>query len=1043
MKSKWLQSTDFSKTISPITGNVILRNNSKDKSLIPEKLSLAKIKSVCNRVILGWTVESEWCRTAGTVYERAVMSLVALRSRESFISGFDNVIDTVIQGEINEPLFITRIGIRTRLLGLFSSLWSAGMLATPCRLPFSYRSQLDLNLAGLRKSSPWVLEIIEASNSTNEKNKRRAGLNAWRLAMTGLNIKEIGDIVPSSVQTAAIHDAVSRGTLIMSIRPILTIQKTLYGQSATITEHDWDLGRGRYQHPVKFDKIIAEFPDLVLWVQLFNEWFENGNTGSQPQKADTIKILIRYLKECSGVTRDPIVFVSRKYLANPRFEEWIDSKSYDQSTIAKRIATTANIFTWYVDVKLALEDDFGRPVRNPLFYCPITRRKEPPHKAETSRESLPLKYIRELIYIIKANDFEWSKKWKEDYVTRFNPMLNKWERIWCPVRAFAMLLKLYLPLRTYQGWMLQSGEADTEIFINGKWIKNNLPLHPKDNQIVRRGFLRRFIDQTTKREITGFYVNTNKTADRFKNNNEKGYEIPWQHDDVIQIVERLLEWQQNYNPIHQLTKWTSITHPNVTRSFTPAQLIARGESAFLFRDPAKAHKDQPIYTGRLSHFWKKLLDELEQRVAKRGECLSNGSPIRFIEKRSRTGVPMTSIFDLHTLRVSILTAFAVDGGVPLEILSKCVAGHANVLMTLYYIKQGPSYISQQLVEAQTKILEQEQNNYLRFIQDCDIENAESVIVFNDKIGLSSAQKASASGWVISDIGICPVGGARCSEGGPRCSGDKSRGVYEPTPGGARNCIRCRFFLTGPAFLGGLVAHFNSVGMGVVEASEQLKTIQYDISVIENDIFLHNLNSYSDQFSKVNTLYSRLESVMALVDDLANNWHSLFALIERSRTLIERQNEDTSSNEIKLIATTKTDDLRIAMSEATRFELYDGICQRATVCPNNNVPMANLRRGKLLDAMLSRNMKQPIFATLSDQEALLVGNQMVALLFARLGQHETNRLIEGSRLLKASGLSNEIDAFLNAKVPESIKLSSLLGENLLPEHRDDTAQGCIK
>lgn len=168
----------------------------------------------------------------------------------------------------------------------------------------------------------------------------------------------------------------------------------------------------------------------------------------------------------------------------------------------------------------------------------------------------------------------------------------------------------------------------------------------------------------------------------------------------------------------------------------------------MFRDPAKAHKDQPIYVGRLAHFWKKLLDELERRVAERGEVLPNGQPIRFIEKRSDSGVPTVAAFDLHSLRVSILTALAVEGGVPIEILSKCVAGHATTLMTIYYIKQGPAYISQQLAEAQAKILEREQDNYLRFLQDADLKDAGAVIAFNDQVGLSAARRSTSAGWMV-------------------------------------------------------------------------------------------------------------------------------------------------------------------------------------------------------------------------------------------------------------------------------------------------------
>ena len=131
-----------------------------------------------------------------------------------------------------------------------------------------------------------------------------------------------------------------------------------------------------------------------------------------------------------------------------------------------------------------------------------------------------------------------------------------------------------------------------------------------------------------------------------------GYEIPWQHDDVISLVSTLLDWQRQFNPIEEATSWSKLTNVSVVRSHTPAQLVARGTNCFLFRDPTRSIKDHPIYVGRMQNLWKKLLNELEKRVAARGELLPSGQPIRFIAKRGQSGKPLVTSFDLHTLRVS-------------------------------------------------------------------------------------------------------------------------------------------------------------------------------------------------------------------------------------------------------------------------------------------------------------------------------------------------------------------------------------------------------
>lgn len=77
--------------------------------------------------------------------------------------------------------------------------------------------------------------------------------------------------------------------------------------------------------------------------------------------------------------------------------------------------------------------------------------------------------------------------------------------------------------------------------------------------------------------------------------------------------------------------------------------------------------------------WFYLLSELEARCTARGETLEDGTPLRFV----KAGSYATTHFPLHTLRVSLITAYALEGGVPMPVLSKLIAGHARLIMTIY------------------------------------------------------------------------------------------------------------------------------------------------------------------------------------------------------------------------------------------------------------------------------------------------------------------------------------------------------------------------
>src|SRR3546814_15070388 len=71
--------------------------------------------------------------------------------------------------------------------------------------------------------------------------------------------------------------------------------------------------------------------------------------------------------------------------------------------------------------------------------------------------------------------------------------------------------------------------------------------------------------------------------------------------------------------------------------------------------------------------WYRLLKELELRCAARGETAGEGRPLKFVvEDKTRT-----TLYPLHSLRVSLLTCLAVDAEVPLVVLAKLEIGRAS------------------------------------------------------------------------------------------------------------------------------------------------------------------------------------------------------------------------------------------------------------------------------------------------------------------------------------------------------------------------------
>jgi hypothetical protein len=154
--------------------------------------------------------------------------------------------------------------------------------------------------------------------------------------------------------------------------------------------------------------------------------------------------------------------------------------------------------------------------------------------------------------------------------------------------------------------MLDSGEADTWRYVHAPG-GGGFVLKPRPARHRQREF-----DPTSAacstaartRRKPGFYINTNKTADINKAENDKGYVIPWANDEVLYWLEKLRNWQERYNPIathrrHGLN-WKS-KHFGRTPPH-PEVLAQRGSACFLFRDPTDSDGDKPLVKSALDVF---------------------------------------------------------------------------------------------------------------------------------------------------------------------------------------------------------------------------------------------------------------------------------------------------------------------------------------------------------------------------------------------------------------------------------------------------------
>lgn len=810
-------------------------------------------------------------------------------------------------------------------------------------------------------------------------------------------------------------------------------------------------------------------------------WLASRN-GATSDRIFALRAFIEEFLHGKGLSADPAWFVQRSN-AVPDFY----ASACPDSAKGGVYSRYANEFVqWVLDAHFSEPDDHGRPTVLPLYHNPVMVRTYSgvPRQAESVRTPLPYRYIRELKELLAPGkhfrDWTWApdalqKKlrtgdwfevdqrlidqddpdcvWRVAEVRRGAKSVQV-TQIWSPARSVALLTKLTLPLRTFQVSMLDSGEADTWRYASSTWLENAGPLAGGSRRKpVQRGVFRRSEDHETGEIRTVLYINTNKTADIGKDSDAFGYVIPWQHDELLYWLAKLRNWQEKYNPLPRTVAWTELDVRHLGNPKTEAELVRYPRTCFLFRNAAGDGDDRfkPMTRGYIESLWSSLLDELESRCADRGEMLADGQPLRFVQ---RNEFRERAAFPLHSLRVSLLTCFALDAEVPLVVLSKLVAGHSRLIMTLYYTKPGVVRITETLNAASQQLERTAAAGLQRFLLEASYEQLRQKAVCNDigsviaKIAVQTKDRNPA-GWMPRHHGLCLVGGNASPDESNRSAGGCYNGgetiqqqsytassLNMPVPGGPGNCVRCRWFVTEPHYLDALRSHFNSLSYQMAEGARRAKEHE---GVLETLKLLRLAAEREKRPFEQLQDYVRAErvweNVMGEVDQLANDLLATLRLIRRCLTLLEAG--DGGSTGQQLVAVGRLKDVQLAMEE-TDSELLQlcGVCEDAEIYPDNDAHEAVIRRSQILDSALYRQGVPPVFMALSRADQLKVGNRFVERLVDRadphnrmLGLRRVVDVVESGANFSELGIGDVTDLLRDSLPANAVPLRSLVTSGL--------------
>jgi hypothetical protein len=654
--------------------------------------------------------------------------------------------------------------------------------------------------------------------------------------------------------------------------------------------------------------------------------------------------------------------------------------------------------------------------------------------AEVTARPMPARFHHMLKTIIAEENFRWPRSLKNratgeplHWFEWTDPVTGISRPAFCEVLPRMLLLHLELPLRNIQIRRLDSGEGDDRIYCQetGTWSASSAPhagywrrLGAKN---PRRGVFREIAGLSGT--ITGFWINSNKTQDvRNLFDESCGYEIPWQHDEVLDNLMSMRRWQERYNPVASALAYDDV--PATIFTEKPSSIVRRMLPArfYLFRYPQNKGlrgKEAPPSYDAFSQFFHDALDELERRLREE----QPQDAIRIITERAADGRPTKAIFSIHGMRASTLTTLHL-AGVPIEVLSKALAGHATILMTLQYTKFDPAHVNDVLNDARTKALSAGRTQFANMLRSATIEQAMRMSARLSDEGLLQAKGLyeEPTAWVRTDIGICPNGGTMCGVGGPLVQGRQAnhagvKSLHAPVPGHGRNCVRCRFFVTGLPFLPALWMHAMAILAKVDSLSTRIAQTQEEVSELKGS--RRRTATGGVDADRIKMLDETWIADAEIRDQALADLHATIVMVEKIRVI---GNCGETGSDAKLPMLLDGESMPgLTGRDSTRFELVDWIVQGSRLFPSINSAELERERDAFLDKILFSGGYTPItLAPLSDEERRRAADALAQIVLMELGAVEAQHLIDGQKTLADVGLQDRLEKAVAAAIGRPIE-----------------------
>lgn len=525
--------------------------------------------------------------------------------------------------------------------------------------------------------------------------------------------------------------------------------------------------------------------------------------------------------------------------------------------------------------------------------------------------------------------------------------------VWQPTRAIALFVMLEIPLRSFQVRWLDSGAGDEHVWdtVTHALVKNEKVTAEPGRSM---GVFQPVSDQLLEgSDAVGLYVTTNKTQ-QWNPDDRSGFTIPWPSKKFYEVVDVQRRWCEFAASIFH-TEPVRLSDDDLNVNGKVIDLLPLFH--VLFRDASQfAGANRPISRAKIDAGWATLCELLES------ELISKGVAVKLVRPLGDRG-KCRAYHDLHSLRVTGITNLYMKG-VPVEILSKYIAGHAAIAMTLHYEVADPIEIRRRLaswVDSQhSRPTESVAESVLSLLDSDTPVSADLVrnIFGQEEInrllnankfagGSISSLEVARDGqgsWTWYGDGICP--GAMCSQG------DESGG---PVKGGPRSCGNCRFFMTGTAFLYGQAHRCNQLMFELRQlGGEREKWYR----------MRRNVDKDTDEWSEAE---ARVQELDAAIEPRLSDWWGRYQLLQKSQQLADEAGCHSEGVARNQLVGTSNSAVSMAVEKTVHFHLLKELCQSADILNMGRemtAPVLELRA--MINVLMSKYGVAPFLLGVPDE-----------------------------------------------------------------------------